>query len=59
MVKELLETEETIDMNELTVVPMSVEEADGVIECGDISVIHKGTVSKLDSYEDIYSYTVD
>lgn len=33
MVKEPLETEETIDMNELTVVPMSVEEADGVIEC--------------------------
>lgn len=53
------ETIEAIDMDELPIINIDSEDVDKVIECGDISVTLKGTVSKPDSYEDIYSYTVN
>lgn len=53
------ETMEAIDMDELPIINIDSEDVDKVIECGDISVTLKGTVSKPDSYEDIYSYTVN
>lgn len=50
-------TMEVIDKDNLPMINISTEEIDEVIECGDISVAVKGTISKPDSYNDIYLYT--
>ena len=52
-------TEEVIDVDKLPVININTEDIDEVLECGDISVTLKGTISKPDSYKDIYLYSVN
>lgn len=52
-------TEKTIDMDMIPEININSEDIDEVIECGDVSVTLKGTISKPVSYKDIHLYTVN
>ena len=52
-------TEEVIDVDKLPLINLNTEDVDEVLECGDVSVTLKGTITKPDSYKDIYLYSVN
>lgn len=54
-----LETESAIDVDNLPVVTLREEAVDEVLECGDVTVTLKGTISKPDTLEGLYIYKAD
>ena len=52
-------TEGVIDVDKLPLINLNTEDVDEVLECGDVSVTLKGTITKPNSYKDIYLYSVN
>ena len=59
IIKETIATDSPIDINDVEVIQLSEEEVDEVLQCGDVTVTLKGTITKPDTLEGLYIYKAD
>ena len=57
--KETLATDSPVDIKDLEIIKLNEEKVDEVLNCGEVSVTLKGTVSKPDTLEGLYIYKAD
>lgn len=59
IIKETIANDSPIDINDLEIIQLSEEEVDEVLQCGDVTVTLKGTITKPDTLEGLYIYKAD